>query len=274
MKLIKTQMLCATAALALTAVFETKKAGWKLDENGNIVLQDGQPVYVKEDGSETTIDGNTISRLNAESKGHRERAEKAENALKPFEGIDPVKAREALDLTAKIDQKTLIDAGKVDEVRNQITQQFTQQLGEKDATIATLTSKVDNMTLEGAFAKSKFIAERIAVPAEMFQATFQKNFKVEDGKIVPIGPDGNTILSKKRMGETADVDEAFEILVESYPHKESILKAPSQNGTGGGNGGQRGNGRYMSRADFDALSPGERANTAASAAKGEVTIGD
>ena len=48
----------------------------KLDANGNVVLQDGKPVYIKDDGTEIAFDAAgtvaTISRLNAEAKGHRE----------------------------------------------------------------------------------------------------------------------------------------------------------------------------------------------------------
>lgn len=64
----------------------------KLDENGNAVLQDGKPVYVHDDGKEVAFDAPgtvaTITRLNSEAKGHRERAENAEKAVKAFEGID------------------------------------------------------------------------------------------------------------------------------------------------------------------------------------------
>ena len=81
----------------------------KLDDQGHAVLQDGKPVYVKEDGTEVAFDalGTTqaITRLNAEAKSHRERAETAEKSLKGFEGItDPAKALEALVAIAQLDQ--------------------------------------------------------------------------------------------------------------------------------------------------------------------------
>ena len=64
----------------------------KLDDKGNVVLQDGKPVYVKDDGSEVAFDAagtvSTIARLNGEAKGNRERAESAEGKLKAFDGID------------------------------------------------------------------------------------------------------------------------------------------------------------------------------------------
>src|SRR5690606_6729424 len=64
-------------------------------------VQDGKPVYVEDDGKEVAFDApgtrNTISRLNAEAKSHREAKEAAEKALKGFEGIeDPAAAIKAL----------------------------------------------------------------------------------------------------------------------------------------------------------------------------------
>ena len=53
-----------------------------LDDKGNVVVRDEKPVYVAEDGKEIAFDYPatlaTISRLNGEAKGHRERAETAE----------------------------------------------------------------------------------------------------------------------------------------------------------------------------------------------------
>ena len=131
------------------------------------------------------------------------------------------------------------------------------------------------MTLQTAFGSSAFVKERIGVPAEMFQATFAKNFKVENGKVIPYDTTGNKVYSKKRMGEVADVDEALEIMVDAYPYKDSILKADDQSGSGNdGNGGGRGNGRTIKRADFDKMAPSQQAETAALMGKGEVTVVD
>lgn len=266
--------LLASTMIAAAAAFNNK-AGWKLDADGKITLKDGQPVYVKEDGTETTIDASTISRLNAEAKSNRERAEAAESIVGKFKDIDPDKARDAIAKLSKIDAKQLIDAGEVDKLKDEIAKGYTAQITERDATIATLSSTVDNMTLSTAFSRSKFIADRIAVPPEMFEATFAKQFKVEGGKVVPYDKNGNKIFSKSRMGDLADVDEAFEIMVEGYAHKDAILKAPNVGGSGnGGGGGNRGGGRAIKRGDFDALAPNEKAAAALAAGKGELSIVD
>ena len=66
----------------------------KLDENGHVVVQDGKPVYVHDDGKEVAFDAlqtvATITRLNGEAKTHREAKEQFEAQAKAFEGLDPV----------------------------------------------------------------------------------------------------------------------------------------------------------------------------------------
>ena len=87
----------------------------KLDDAGHVVVQDGKPVYVYEDGKESPFDAaatlQTISRLNSEAKSHRERAEVAEKSLKAFSGItDPAAAIRALETVSNLDLKKLVDA--------------------------------------------------------------------------------------------------------------------------------------------------------------------
>lgn len=251
---------------------------WKMNADGLIEVKDGNPVWLKEDNTESVIEGNTISRLNGEAKANRERAEKAEKAIekfKDFEGIDPVKAREALDTMSKLDQKKLVDAGEIDRVREEIGKGYQVQVTERDGKLSELQSRIDRMMLDNAFAQSDFVRERIAVPPEMFRSHFGSNFKIEEGKIVAYDSTGNKIFSDKRMGELASVDEAFEKLVGNYAHKDAILKAQNQSGSGNtGGAGARGGLRSMTRADFDKLPPMKQAEAAALMGKGELTVSD
>lgn len=274
MKLLNT--LLASTSFVAPLAFDNSP-GWKTNEDGGIELDSGgNPIYVDASGREMSVEHNTISRLNGEAKTHREAKEAAEAELKKFEGIsDPQAAIAALETVSKLDQKDLIEAGKVEEVKAQITQQYEGKLAEERAAREALTGKLDDMTLSAAFTQSEFVQDRIAVPAEMFQATFKNNFKVEDGKIVPYGQDGNVLYSKTRVGEVAKVDEAFELLVENSPYKDMILKAPDVGGTGGsGGGGNRGQGRVIKRADFDQMDATKQAEVAAAAGKGEITLTD
>lgn len=214
----------------------------KLDENGNAVLQDGKPVYVHDDGKEVAFDAPgtvaTITRLNSEAKGHRERAENAEKAVKAFEGIDdPAAAKKALATVANLDAKTLVDAGEIEKVKAEISKAFQLQLDEVTGKAQTFEQQLYAEKIGGSFSRSKFIADKLAVPADMVQATFGQNLKVEDGKVVAYDAQGQKIFSRARPGELADFDEAIETLVSQYPHRDHILKSSGANGGGAQNGG-------------------------------------
>lgn len=248
---------------------------WKLDENNNIMLRDGDPIYVDANGNEKTVAVDTIARLNKEAKDHREAKEEAQAKLKLYEGIDPDKARAALETVAKLDASKLIDTGEVDKVKAQITQQFQNQLTEKETAYTELKNKFDNMLVDNMFANSEFIRNNVAVPVDMFEAKFRNNFKIENNEIVAYGYDGSRLMSKNRAGEYATTEEAMQILAESHPNKDVILKANPGNGSGSGTGGSaNGGGRYMKRSDFEKLSPVQQADIASKMRKGEIQLTD
>ena len=220
----------------------------KLDENGHVVVQDNKPVYIHDDGKEVAFDAPqtvaTISRLNGEAKTHREAKEQFEAQAKAFEGLDPVKVKEALNIVQNLDAKKLVDAGEVDKVKAEITEALKQtyepQLQQLTQERDSVQQQLHGELIGGGFSRSKFIQDNIAVPADMIQATFGKNFQIENGKVVAVGADGQKIYSRTRPGEVADFDEALEALVGGYQYKDSILKG-NQSGGGGfqGNGGNK-----------------------------------
>jgi hypothetical protein len=248
----------------------------KLDDQGNAVLQDGKPVYVYDDGKEVAFDAPgtvaTITRLNGEAKSHREGKEAAERALKAFDGIeDGAAAKKALEIVSNLDQKKLVDAGEIDRVKSEISKAFQGQLDEANTKAATFEKQLYDEKIGGSFARSKLIAEKLAIPADMVQSHFGQQFKIEDGKAVAYDRHGQKIYSRTRPGEVADFDEALETLVEQYPHRDHILKGNGANGGGAPNGGGNGgNGKKtLSRAQFDALDPAGKHAHAVSG--GEVT---
>jgi len=128
----------------------------KLNEQGFAVVQEGKPVYVHDDGKEVAFDApgtvQTISRLNAEAKNHRERAEAAEKSLKAFEGItDPAAAIKALETIANLDHKKLVDAGEVEKIKAEINKAFEGKLTEANSTIKTLQDQLYSEKIGGSF---------------------------------------------------------------------------------------------------------------------------
>lgn len=240
----------------------------KLDEQGHAVLQDGKPVYVHDDGKEVAFDApatvGTIKRLNGEAQAHREGKEAAERALKAFDGIeDGAAAKKALELVANLDAKKLVDAGEIERVKSEISKGYQSQLEELGTKATKFEQQLYEEKIGGSFSRSKLIADKLAIPADLVQARFGQAFKIEDGKTVAYDQHGNKIYSRARPGEIADFDEALETLVEQYPYRDSILKGSGANGGGapaggGGNGGKK----TLTRAQFTALSPAEQATAA------------
>lgn len=230
----------------------------KLDEQGHAVLQDSKPVYIHDDGKEVAFDAPgtvaTITRLNAEAKTHREGKEAAEKLLKGFEGIeDGAAARKALEIVANLDAKKLVDAGEIEKVKGEISKAFQAQLDEANGKAQGFEQQLYAEKIGGSFARSQFIAEKMAVPADMVQATFGSSFKIEEGKVVAYDAQGQKIFSRSRPGELADFNEALETLVSQYPHRDHILKSSGANGGGAPNGG---GGSKTTKGDFG----GDKAN--------------
>ena len=252
---------------------------WKLktDESGNVVLNDGKPVYVKPDGSEVAIDMNqtnaTISRLNAEAKSHREAKEAAESKLKSFESIDPDKAREAMETLSKLDQKKLIDAGQIDVVKSEISKSYEEKLAAERKQREEIAERYNSTLRSNAFNRSKFVTDKIGVPVDMIEAVFGKNFKVEDDGSIRGYMNGQPIYSPDRPGEVASFDEALSVLVGAYPNRDAILKGSGASGSGS-RPGDGGGARQITRSDFEKMNPVQQGKMAAEMREGKITLVD
>lgn len=238
----------------------------EIDGKQYAVLQDGMPVYAHDDGKESPFDAAgtvaTIRARNAEAKANRERAEAAEAALKAFDGIaDADAARKAIETVGKLDQKKLIDAGQVDAAVAAALKPVQDKFDVEAKRAASLEQQLHNEIVGGAFARSKFIVDKLAIPADMVQAAFGARFSVKEGKLSAAGVDGGPIFSRKNPGSAADFDEALEILIDAYPHKETILKADNKPGSGAPtNGGGQGGKQSINRTAFEALEPSGRSD--------------
>lgn len=220
----------------------------KVDAEGRAVIQNGKPVYVKEDGSEIEFDANQaftkIGQLTGENTAYKQRFTDAESKLKAFEGIDdPAKALDALKTVANLDAKKLVDAGEIEKVKAEISKSFQAKVDEANTKVQTLEQQLYGEMVGGAFARSKYVADKLAIPADMARAFFGGRFVIEEGRVVAKDAHGNKLYSGKQPGELADFDEALEMLVNQYAGKDSILKGTGASGggapgSGGSNGGK------------------------------------
>lgn len=258
----------------------------KIDDKGNVVIADGKPVYVHEDGKEIPFDAAqavaTISRLNGEAKGHREAKEEALNRLKMFDGIeDPALAKKAIEIVKNLDDKKLVDAGEVEKIKAGTAKAFEDKIRSLEEKYAPVVKERDSLQsrlvaekIGGAFARSKMIADKLAIPADIVQARFGDAFKLEGDAIVAYDNSGNKIFSRTNPGNVAGFDEALDILVEAYPHRDSILKGSGASGSGANGGGGAGGKRTMTRSQFEKLAPVEAREAAAAMGAGSLTITD
>lgn len=237
----------------------------KLDEQGKVVVQDGKPVYVDDAGKDVIYDVEdtraTIGRLNGEAKTNRERAETAEKISKPFvdAGItDPVAAKKAMDTVKALDSKDLVDAGKVEEVRQEAIKGVEEKYKPQVERLTKLEQQLKDEKIGGAFARSPLIVgekKKVSIPADLVQARFGQHFTLEeDGSVSAKDASGNAIYSRANPGKAASFDEALEILIDQYPQKDTILIGGGQSGSGGqgGSGGNAGGPKTWTRAQFDA----------------------
>lgn len=229
-------------------------------KDGQVVVRNGMPVYVDDAGKEIEFDANhamgKITQLNGESQQHRERAEAAELKLKPFAEIeDPVAATAALKTVKNLKDGDLVKAGDVQRIKDEAIAATVKQWEPIKVERDKLANDLNEERIGGAFTRSKFISDKIIVPAEMVRSHFGTRFKLENGKVVGYGADGKAIFSRTKAGDIAEFDEALEIMVEGFTHRDSILKGKT--GTGGGHGGEggggQGSGKTMTRAAFNQL---------------------
>lgn len=251
----------------------------KRDDKGAVVVvvENGveKPVYVLEDGRDVPHDAPatvaTISRLNGESKHQREAKEAAEAKLKAFEGIeDPEAAKKALETMKNLSTGDLKTAAQVQEIKDaaarsaqEAVANATRQAAEEAKALkehnAKLTADLNNHIIGGSFASSKFIAEKMAIPADIAQKVFGDRFKVDNGKLVALDQTGNPLYSAVRHGEHADFEEALQVIVNSYPHRDAILKGSGASGSGATSSSTTVNGKKaVSRAQFETMSQAQR----------------
>ena len=196
----------------------------------------------------------------------------AKEKLSAFSGIDdPQAAITAMEKLKGLDQKKLVDSGKLDELKAQLTKELADKLSEKDGELGKLSDALTKEMIGGRFSRSAFIAEKLVIPADIVEATFGRHFQIDEGRVVAVDDSGKVITSEKNFGEPAGFDEALGKIIDAYPHKDHILKSSVKSGTGTTPGGGGGGGKdSITRSQFDALSPAEQLTFA----KGDGNITD
>jgi len=226
-----------------------------IDDAGHATLENGKPVYVHEDGQKIAFDAPAsmakIKELNGEAAKHRNDAKGFKDKLDVYGELDPVEALKALETIKNFDDKKLVDAGEVEALKRNLSETFNEEKTKLTETIGAKDSQIYNLMIGSQFAKSAFLAEKVVLPADMVQASFGKNFKVEDdgkgGLVVNGYLNGDKIFSRETPGETAGFEESLKTIIDAYPLKDRILKSSDNGGSGSGGGQNNANGQEQSK---------------------------
>lgn len=162
--------------------------------------------------------------------------------LKKFEGLDADQVRTML---AEIEDRKLKDLeakGQWDALKKQLLDAHGKQLEGKDGELKTaveraisLTAKIADLTVGVAFSQSKFIEEKLDLPARKARALFGAHFEFDGDNVVaydkPAGASGRSVLVDAK-GDPLDFEAAIAKLVDADPDRDRLLKSTVKNGAG------------------------------------------
>jgi hypothetical protein len=220
--------------------------------------------HYKQEGDSHVLDADVVGDVSKLSKA-LESERGASGTLKQeiaklkdqFKDLDPEKAREAMKRIQEIQDKELLDAGKVDELFKQKTERMladhAAQLKAKDDIVTKVTGERD--AYQGSLKKLRIdgqireiAAKKGVKPEAIADAVARFTLLGVDGTLWDM--DGDAIVAKKngqiRYGKTAEqpmtFEEGFELLVKEAPHlfgESSGSGAHNTNGNGARNVGNQ-----------------------------------
>lgn len=254
---------------------------WKKDEDGQIMIENENPVFVHPDGREEPLNGDSvlmrIGELKNEAKGYRQKHSELKSKVKPIldAEIEDVsdflsRANEAMQTVESYKKKGAPSADEIEKIKKSVAESFEsrmkerekgykKQLSELENTIKDKEKRLRSQLVRGAFDASDFISQKTNMIPETAYNTFGHRFVTEetdDGKtrVYALDSNGEKIYSLKGSSY-APPEEAIEILVKSHPQKDKLLKSNS-----GGSGAQGGSnagtftGRTIDASDYEAAS--------------------
>jgi len=264
---------------------------WEVDDHNNVVMQDGNPVFIYPDGKKAPFNAdstiNAINKANSEAADRRIKLKELTEMVKPLKDVllddftpenvsafiaDATKNKEVV---SNYEDKDFVAAGDVEKIKSQAVENVKNTYEQKIKDMSTLFSNKEQdyqnqfaqmeglnreLLIESEFKGSDFIKNNTSIPYELFYNTYGKNFSIEyDDDNRPIvkakRADGSDVISLSKPGQFADPSEAIEILINEHPQKESFLKGYDRGGSESSNVGRNTKHmRIISNRDQEALS--------------------
>jgi len=241
----------------------------KFDDKGAVVTVEKEgvhfPIYIHEDGKEVDVDVPNlfakVAETSTEAKTRRQENSALKEKFKIFEGIEDLEkfkndATAAIETVKNFDDKKLVDAGKVEQIKAQIIEvkdeeirqvhnSYQQMKNEYDTKLVQKDGQIYELAISNKFAQSPLFSgpnRKYKIPADMAEAKFSRQIKLEDskdGKLREVGYklNGEPIYSRKNPGELAYFDEFMPEIIDEYPNKDDLIETEAGSGSGGGGGG-------------------------------------
>jgi len=245
-------------ATAVAALPESQRT-WYTEKDGKFTVDLSKVEFEDTGGLKTALEKERQAVKDAKAAAKQAIAD----ALKAYEGIDPVKTKALLAKFDNEEEATLIAAGKLDEVitrrmskhtaaQQKLIDEATAREKAAQETANTFKGRVLDNHIRAAAAKAGLHPFAVEDALLRARSLFSLDAK---GEAVQLGTDGVPVLGKD--GKTAFTPtEWLESMKETAPH---WFPVSGSGGGAGGSGGASGNGKTITRAAFDALSPTERA---------------
>lgn len=211
----------------------------KQDENGNAILQDGMPVYVKPDGTEVPYDVNraqgTIQDLGRENQTWRDKYQSANEIASKYKDLDYDEVQKALKTMSGLDNKQILEAGEYEQRIAAVKKPLEEQLTAAQQELASLRQSNAIGKIKAGIANSPFM-KQAAASADTLHTLLRDNFKIEqNGDFYAVDSNGNKILNDS--GNVASVEEAVVALMHNHPDLALFTKPSGNQGAGVSNGG-------------------------------------
>lgn len=229
-----------------------EKTGFiKTDEKGLPLVYDDN----RDDAEPFGLDGiglhSKVPSLQTESRDRKKALKAAKEELEKYTELEidaekypawKEKADKALDVMQNLDDKKLIEANKVDEIKQQVRdeltaekdrveKQFKKLLQEKNDQVKQTSSQIRELVVDNQFHSSKYIGDDLVITPKMARKIFGENFKVEtaDNKTMAVGyMDSEPIMSRSNVGQYASFDEALKQMIESDADRDAYIRVDSK----------------------------------------------
>lgn len=193
---------------------------------------------------EKTEDGKF--RLNVEGAVPREKLDEFRSnniellkKLEPFKDIDPKKYGTLIELEKKVNDKTLVDAGKLEEVINSRVSSMKQEFETKEQTLTqqleSSNKQLESLVIDSAVRVTALESGVLPTAVDDVMLRARSTFKIIDGKAVPHA-DGKPVYGKDGVN-TMSVGEWVTALSKNAPHLFGSTQGGGSRGstrTGGG----------------------------------------